>query len=110
MAALVGENLYDLIPGDADRDILRGPLGLAVLGTLLKNNLLGAKSGQGFYKTVRDGQGRRSFWGLDLQAAAEGGLDYVEPCSPQLGKRRRSEGRAAARTPAPSGRLTCRRR
>ena len=82
VAALVGENLYELIPGDADRDILRGPLGLAVLGTLLKNDLLGAKSGQGFYKTVRDGQGRRSFWGLDLQAAAEGGLDYVEPVRP----------------------------
>ena len=83
VAALVGENLYELIPGDdTDRDILRGPLGLAVLGTLLKNDLLGAKSGQGFYKTVRDGQGRRSFWGLDLQAAAEGRLDYVEPVRP----------------------------
>ncbi len=82
VAALVGENLYDLIPGDAERDILRGPLGLAVFGTLLKNNLLGSKSGQGFYKTVRDGQGRRSFWGLDLQAAAESGLDYAEPVRP----------------------------
>ena len=82
VAALVGENLYELTPDDTDRDILRGPLGLAVLGTLLKNNLLGAKSGQGFYKTVRDGQGRRSFWGLDLQAAAEGGLDYAEPVRP----------------------------
>ena len=82
VAALVGENLYELTPDDADRDILRGPLGLAVLGTLLKNNLLGAKSGQGFYKTVRDGQGRRSFRGLDLQAAAEGRLDYAEPVRP----------------------------
>ncbi len=82
VAALVGENLYELTPDDTDRDILRGPLGLAVLGTLLKNDLLGAKSGQGFYKTVRDGQGRRSFWGLDLQAAAEGRLDYVEPVRP----------------------------
>ena len=36
VAALVGENLYDLIPGDADRDILRGPLGTAALNTLLK--------------------------------------------------------------------------
>ena len=82
VAALVGENLYDLIPGDADRDILRAPLGTAALNTLLKEGLLGAKSGQGFYKTVRDGQGQRSFWGLDLQAAAAGKVDYVEPVRP----------------------------
>ena len=82
VAALVGENLYDLIPGDADRDILRGPLGTAALNTLLKDGLFGAKSGQGFYKTVRDGQGKRSFWGLDLQAAAAGRVDYVEPVRP----------------------------
>ena len=82
VAALVGENLYDLIPGDADRDILRGPLGTAALNTLLKDGHFGAKSGQGFYKTVRDGQGKRSFWGLDLQAAAAGKVDYVEPVRP----------------------------
>ncbi len=83
VAALVGENLYDLIPGDADREILRGPLGTATLNTLLKHGFLGAKSGQGFYKTVRDEQGRRSFWGLDLQAAASGKVDYVEPARPR---------------------------
>ena len=83
VAALVGENLYDLIPGDADRDILRGPLGTAALNTLLKDGHFGAKSGQGFYKTVRDGQGKRSFWGLDLQAAAAGKVDYVEPVRPR---------------------------
>ena len=82
VAALVGENLYDLIPGDADRDILRGPLGTAALNTLLKDGHFGAKSGQGFYKTVRDGQGKRSFWGLDLQAAAAGKVDYVGPVRP----------------------------
>ena len=58
VAAMVGENLYDLIPGDADREILRGPLGTAALNTLLKDGFLGAKSGQGFYKTVRDEQSR----------------------------------------------------
>ena len=83
VAALVGENLYDLIPGDADRDVLRGPLGTAALKTLLNDGLLGAKSGQGFYKTVRDEQGRRSFWGLDLQAAANGKVDYIEPARPR---------------------------
>ena len=79
VAALVGEHLYDMIPDDEDRDTLRGPLGSEVLMTLLQNGLLGAKSGQGFYKTVVDREGRRSFWGLDLQAASEGEVDYLQP-------------------------------
>ncbi len=79
VAALVGEHLYDMIPDDEDRDTLRGPLGSEVLMTLLQNGLLGSKSGQGFYKTVADSEGRRSFWGLDLQAASEGEVDYLQP-------------------------------
>ncbi|MCY3901161.1 MAG: 3-hydroxyacyl-CoA dehydrogenase NAD-binding domain-containing protein [Caldilineaceae bacterium] len=79
VAALVGEHLYDMIPDDEDRDTLRGPLGSEVLMTLLQNGLLGSKSGQGFYKTVVDREGRKSFWGLDLQAASEGEVDYMQP-------------------------------
>ena len=79
VASLVGEHLYDMIPDDEDRDALRGPLGSEVLMTLLQNGLLGAKSGQGFYKTVVDRQGGKSFWGLDLQAATEGEVDYMQP-------------------------------
>ena len=79
VAAMVGENLYSLIPEDEDREILRGPLGSAVLNTLVTNGLLGAKSGQGFYKTVVGEGGKRSFWGLDLGAAAEGRVEYREP-------------------------------
>ncbi len=79
VAALVGEHLYDMIPDDEDRNTLRGPLGSEVLMTLLQNGLLGAKSGQGFYKTVVDREGRRSFWGLDLQAASDGEVDYLQP-------------------------------
>jgi len=79
VAALVGEHLYDMIPDDEDRDTLRGPLGTEVLMTLLQNGLLGAKSGQGFYKTVVDREDRKSFWGLDLRAASEGEVDYMQP-------------------------------
>ena len=79
VASLVGEHLYDMIPDDEDRDALRGPLGSEVLMTLLQNGLLGAKSGQGFYKTIVDRQGGKSFWGLDLQAATEGEVDYMQP-------------------------------
>lgn len=78
--AMVGENLYALIPEDEDREILRGEYGSAVMKALVQNKLLGAKTGQGFYKTVVDDQGKKSFWGLDLQTAAEDGkIDYVAP-------------------------------
>lgn len=79
VAALVGENLYHLIPDDEDRDILWGPLGSAALKTLVENRLFGSKSGQGFYKTVLDEKGKKTFWGLDLEASVEGKLNYIEP-------------------------------
>lgn len=82
--ALVGENLYTMIPHDEDREILKAPLGAAVMQALIDNKLLGNKTGQGFYKTVADEKGRKEFWGLDLQAAAEGGqIDYVAPTKPR---------------------------
>ncbi len=79
---MVGENLYDMVPDDEDRDVLRGKYGMSVLELLTKNNLLGSKSGQGFYKTIATDKGKE-FWGLDLQAAAEGELDYVAPAKPR---------------------------
>jgi 3-hydroxyacyl-CoA dehydrogenase len=82
--ALVGSNLYDLIPDDEDREILRGEYGSAVMKLLIDNKLLGTKTGQGFYKTVVDEKGKKSFWGLDLQTAAEDGkLEYVPPKKPK---------------------------
>ena len=56
---------------------------------LVENKLLGTKSGQGFYKTVVDEKGKKSFWGLDPQVAAEDGtLEYVAPAN-RLEQRRR---------------------
>ena len=83
VAALVGDNLYGLIPEDADREILRGPNGSAVMKLLIDNKLLGSKTGQGFYKTVTDAKGRKEFLGLDLQAAVNGTIDYVAPVKPR---------------------------
>ena len=84
--ALVSGNLYDLIPDDEDREILRGEYGTAVMKALVDNKLLGSKSGQGFYKTVADEKGKKSFWGLDLQTAAEDGkIEYVAPKKPRWG-------------------------
>lgn len=84
VAALVMENLYPMIPDDADREGLRGRNMTAVFQALMQNNLLGQKMGQGFYKTVTSDQGEKSFWGLDLQAAAEAGeINYVAPQKPR---------------------------
>ena len=77
--ALIAENLYPLIPHDEGRDALAGVRTNAILRTLIAHGLLGAKSGQGFYKTVVDERGDKSFWGLDLQAAARGEVSYLPP-------------------------------
>lgn len=81
--ALVNENLYPMIPDDEDREVLLAPQTAAVLKTLTENRLLGSKSGQGFYKTITDEKRNKSFWGLDLQAAANGNLDYIAPQKPR---------------------------
>ncbi len=82
--SMVGENLYAMVPDDEDREVLRGEYSTAVLQLLVENKILGAKTGQGFFKTVVDEQGRKSFWGLDLQAAAEDEeIDYLEPKKPR---------------------------
>ncbi len=81
--AMVSQNLYGLIPDDEDRDVLRGEYGSAVVKALVDGGFLGAKSGQGFWKTETDAKGKKEFHGLDLQAAAEGELTYVAPKKPK---------------------------
>ena len=80
---LVIESLYPRIPHDEDREVLHSERVAAILRTLQEHGHLGQKTGQGFYKTVVDGQGAKSFWGLDLQAAADGRLEYVAPAKPR---------------------------
>ncbi len=82
--AMVGENLYNMIAQDEDREVLRGEYSMAVMKALIEQGLLGSKTGQGFYKTVIDERGEKSFWGLDLQTTAEeGAIDYQEPQKPR---------------------------
>ena len=80
--AMVSENLYQLIPQDEDREILRDEQVTKVMQTLIQANLLGNKTGQGFYKRVEEG-GKKAFWGLDLQAAVEGEIEYLPPEKPR---------------------------
>ncbi len=73
VAVHVARNLYPAIPNDESREILCHEGTTRVFDFLLKNNWLGDKTGQGFYKKVeKDGQ--REFWPLDLKT-----LDYVPP-------------------------------
>lgn len=69
----VAQNLYDAIPNDEAREIIRDPGVARVYNFLLEKGWLGNKSGQGFYKRV-DVDGERQFWPLDLNT-----LDYVPP-------------------------------
>ncbi|MHB8627590.1 MAG: 3-hydroxyacyl-CoA dehydrogenase/enoyl-CoA hydratase family protein [Aggregatilineales bacterium] len=69
----VGANLYDAIPNDESREVIRDPGVTRVYDFLMKNNYLGNKTGQGFYKRV-DVNGEKQFWPLDLQK-----FEYVPP-------------------------------
>ncbi|MEM7134502.1 MAG: 3-hydroxyacyl-CoA dehydrogenase/enoyl-CoA hydratase family protein [Chloroflexota bacterium] len=82
--ALVGDNLYGMIPDDPDRVILKGESSSTLMNLMVKENLLGNKTGQGFYKTVRGEGGKKSFHGLKLRHAVETGeIDYLAPQKPR---------------------------
>ncbi len=69
----VNRNLYDAIPHDPYREVLRGEKVTAVMEQMLANKWLGNKSGQGFYKSITV-NGQREFWELNPVI-----LDYVPP-------------------------------
>lgn len=82
---LVGDNLYGMIPNDEDREILRGELSTRLMDLMVEANLLGSKTGQGFYKTVVGDDGKKSFHGLKLRQAVDTGeIDYLEPQKPRF--------------------------
>lgn len=70
IATHVARNLYDAAPTDESRDIYQVP---ATIGTMLERKMLGNKTGQGFYKEVRE-NGKREYWTLDLKS-----LEYRPP-------------------------------
>ena len=71
--AHVSENLYDTIPDDPEREILRDPKLVAVVHKLLDEGWLGNKTDGGFYKKTMV-EGERQFWPLDLQT-----LTHIPP-------------------------------
>ncbi len=71
--AHVSENLYEAIPDDPHREILRSEAVTRVVKKLLDEGWLGNKTDQGFYKrTFVDGE--RQFWTLDLET-----FEYTPP-------------------------------
>ncbi|MFN0277355.1 MAG: 3-hydroxyacyl-CoA dehydrogenase/enoyl-CoA hydratase family protein [Pyrinomonadaceae bacterium] len=61
--AHVNKNLYPSVPDDEDRDVFLLP---EVITKMLEKNLLGDKSGGGFYKKSKDAEGKRQILELDL--------------------------------------------
>jgi 3-hydroxyacyl-CoA dehydrogenase len=59
----VNRNLYPAVPDDEDREVFKLP---QVIETMLEKNLLGDKTGGGFYKKSKDAEGNRQILELDL--------------------------------------------
>ena len=74
----VARNLYPALPDDPAREVLVHPKAHAVAEYMLKNNLLGRKTGRGFYH-MRRVNGKREFWALNLDT-----LKYEPPQAVQF--------------------------
>lgn len=61
----VANGIYQNCPEDEEHDVFQLP---DFINTLLKNNWLGSKTGQGFYKKVKGEDGKSEILGLDLNS------------------------------------------
>ncbi|MBN1946588.1 MAG: enoyl-CoA hydratase/isomerase family protein [Bradymonadales bacterium] len=66
----VMKNCYDNLTTDEEREIFKTP---AYLEKMLEQNLLGSKTGAGFYKRTKTAEGKKAILSLDL-----GTLEYKE--------------------------------
>ena len=64
--AAIGVNLYELIPHDPEREVLKSPEFSRVLQTMIEHKWLGNKTRIGFSKQVRV-EGKKAFWPLNLK-------------------------------------------
>ncbi|MCC6614906.1 MAG: 3-hydroxyacyl-CoA dehydrogenase/enoyl-CoA hydratase family protein [Anaerolineae bacterium] len=89
VAVGVGRNLYPRIEDDPAREVLAHAAANAMFDKLLEKGWLGNKSGQGFYKAVKNESGEREFWTLNLDT-----FEYEAPTKPRfdsVGKHRKVE-------------------
>ena len=76
----VGKNLGPAIPHDKlGQQYLAAEKPKELLRTLIKRNWLGNKTKIGFYKEVRNPEGKKEFWSLDLKT-----LEHVPPTKPRF--------------------------
>ncbi len=61
--AHVANGIYDNVPDDEEHQIFKLP---KYVNTMLENKWLGSKSGQGFYKKIKDDKGQSEILTLDL--------------------------------------------
>ncbi len=61
----VANGIYENVPEDEEHEIFKLP---KFVNTMMENKWLGSKSGQGFYKKVKDDQGNSQILTLDLDS------------------------------------------
>jgi 3-hydroxyacyl-CoA dehydrogenase len=79
VAAHVGSNLYDLLPEDETREVLRNEANVKLLSDMVERKWLGNKTRVGFYKRVDTKEGKREFWVLNPKT-----LEHEPPQSPRF--------------------------
>jgi|Deesub1362A_J573_1020465.scaffolds.fasta_scaffold04971_1 3-hydroxyacyl-CoA dehydrogenase len=79
VALHVGKNLYELIPEDESREILRHPASAKLLQEMVERKWLGNKTRVGFYKRVDKEDGTREFWVLNPQT-----MEHEPPKKPRF--------------------------
>ncbi len=63
----IAKNLYDLIPHDPEREILKAPRFSKLLEVMVERGWLGNKTGVGFSKKVIGEGGKKEYWQLNLE-------------------------------------------
>ncbi|MGD2057311.1 MAG: 3-hydroxyacyl-CoA dehydrogenase/enoyl-CoA hydratase family protein [Anaerolineales bacterium] len=79
VAAHVGANLYDLLPNDESRQVLRHGPTIELLDEMVDRKWLGNKTRVGFYKQVINEEGKKEFWVLNPET-----LEHEPPEKPRL--------------------------
>jgi 3-hydroxyacyl-CoA dehydrogenase len=79
IAAHVTTNLYDLIPDDESREILKHDSTSKVMTEMIERKWLGNKTRVGFYKRVEGDDGNKEFWVLNPEK-----MEHEPPQKPKF--------------------------
>ncbi len=60
----VANGIYENCPADEEHDVFQLP---AFINTMMENKWLGSKTGQGFYKKIKNADGKSEILGMDLE-------------------------------------------